>query len=234
MRPHTSRAFEAELVRLKDKILRMGGLVEQSIGRAMKALVDRDASLAEQVIKDDHRVNRYEVEVDEMCVEILAIRQPAAEDLRLIITGLKISTDLERIGDLAVNMAERALNYLESEPLKPLIDLPRMAELAQGMLRDSLDAYVSRDAEKAREVCRRDDAVDQLNHQVFRELIGYMIEDPKSISRALALLMISRYLERIADHATNLSEMVIYLVQGKDIRHMSWEGEEPEPSGQAE
>jgi len=204
---------------LKDTILRMGGFVEEAIDRSMRCLVEREPSLGEQVIREDHRVNRFEVEIDEMCVGLLAIRQPAAEDLRLIITGLKISTDLERIGDLAVNMCERALDLIDEPPLKPLVDLPRMAELTRNMLKDSLDAYVTRDAEKAQQVCIRDDEVDMLNHQVFRELITYMMESPASISRALGLLMIARYLERIADHATNISEMVIYLVKGKDIRH---------------
>lgn len=222
MKQHTSKAFEAELNNLKDAILRMGGCVEESIGEAMRALVERDADLAEKIIRQDHRVNKFEVDIDETCVGILALRQPAAEDLRLIITGLKISTDLERIGDLAVNMCERILNLVAEPQLKPLIDLPRMAELARGMLGDSLDAYVRGDPEKAQEVCARDDKVDNLHKQVFRELITYMMEDPHSISRAMALIMISKYLERIADHATNIAEMVIYLVKGKDIRHMDW------------
>ncbi len=219
MRPHTSRAFENELNELKETILRMGGLVEISIGNAMAALVERDAALARATIGKDPEVNRFELEIDEMCVALLARRQPAAEDLRLITTGLKISTDLERIGDLAVNMCERTLDLLDQPPLKPLIDLPRMSHAARGMLRDALDAYVLRDAEKAREVCAHDDEVDQLNVQVFRELVTYMMGDPHTINQAMPLLMISRYLERIADHATNIAEMVIYLVKGQDIRH---------------
>lgn len=222
MQRHTSKAFETELVRLQEKILRMGGLVEDAIGRSVQALVDRDPALARQTLERDPLINRHEVEIDEQCIELLALRQPAAGDLRLIITGLKISTDLERIGDLAVNLCERALELIDAPPLKPLIDLPRMAEEARAMLRMSLDAYVSRNARKAQEVCGRDDAVDRLNEQIFRELLTYMMENPANISRALGLIMISRYLERIADHATNIAEMVIYLVKGKDIRHTTW------------
>ncbi|RMG85264.1 MAG: phosphate transport system regulatory protein PhoU [Candidatus Dadabacteria bacterium] len=219
MKPHTSRAYEADLERLQQQILRMGALVEQAIGDAMGALVDRDPERARAVIARDHEINRHEVEIDERCIELLALRQPAAGDLRLIITGLKISTDLERIGDLAVNMSERALELVAEPPLKPLIDLPRMAEAAQAMVRRSLDAYVNRDADAAKAVCESDDEVDRLNDQIFRELLTYMLENPANISRALGLILIARYLERIADHATNISEMVIYLVKGKDIRH---------------
>jgi phosphate transport system protein len=219
MEKHTSKAYENDLVRLQEKILRMGGLVEDSIARAMQALVERDPALAREVMEGDPAVNRLEVEIDEQCIELLALRQPAARDLRLIITGLKISTDLERIGDLAANLSERVLELLEAPPLKPLIDLPRMAEKTRAMLRDALDGYVRRDPDLAQAVCARDDEVDDLNRQVFRELLTYMMENPANISRAMGLLMIGRYLERIADHATNISEMVIYLVKGKDIRH---------------
>lgn len=221
MQKHTSKNYEADLERLQEKILRMGGLVEDAIGRGMRALVEREPELARETIERDPLVNRLEVEIDEQCIELLALRQPAAGDLRLIITGLKISTDLERIGDLAVNLCERVGELLEQPPLKPLIDLPRMADKARGMLRDSLDAYVRRDPELARQVCARDDEVDDLNKQVFRELLTYMLENAATIPRALALGAIGRYMERIADHATNIAEMVIYLVQGKDIRHMA-------------
>jgi phosphate transport system protein len=220
MRQHTSKAFAQELEQLRDLVLRMGGHVETAIAEAMRALVERDPDLARKCMRDDHVVNKMEVDIDELCVSILALRQPAAEDLRLLISGLKLSTDLERIGDLAVNMCERTLELLEIPPLKPLIDLPRMAELAGGMLSDALNAYVKGDADLAQEVCVRDDLVDRLNEQVFRELITYIMEDPHTISQALALMMISRYLERIADHATNIAEMVIYQVKGRDIRHM--------------
>ncbi|MEW6487060.1 MAG: phosphate signaling complex protein PhoU [Thermodesulfobacteriota bacterium] len=228
MQRHTSRAFAADLEALQEKVLRMGALVEDAIGRALSALVDRDPELARETIGRDHLVNRLEVEVDEHCIELLALRQPAAGDLRLIITGLKITTDLERIGDLAVNLCERVLELLEAPPLKPLIDLPRMADRARAMLRQALDAYVARDAERAQEVCALDDEVDRLNDQVFRELLTYMLENPANIPRALGLIMIGKYLERIADHATNISEMVIYLVKGKDIRHTVWKRTTPQ------
>lgn len=230
MQKHTSKAFAADLETLQEKVLRMGALVEDAIGRALSALVDRDPELARETIARDHLVNRLEVEVDEHCIELLALRQPAAGDLRLIITGLKITTDLERIGDLAVNLCERVLDLLEAPPLKPLIDLPRMADRARAMLRQSLDAYVARDAERAQEVCALDDEVDRLNDQVFRELLTYMLENPANIPRALGLIMIAKYLERIADHATNISEMVIYLVKGKDIRHTVWKRSTPRES----
>ena len=231
MQKHTSKTYEADLERLQEKILRMGGLVEDSISKAMQALVERRPELARDTMARDHLVNRLEVEIDEQCIELLALRQPAAVDLRLIITGLKISTDLERIGDLAVNMCERVLELLEAPVLKPLIDLPRMADKARGMLRDSLDAYVRRDPILAQDVCARDDEVDDLNKQVFRELLTYMLENPANIPRALSLGAIGRYMERIADHATNIAEMVIYLVKGKDIRHMAWKaGKHPHES----
>lgn len=219
MEKHTSKSYEHDLEKLREKILRMGGLCEEAITNSMKALTLRDAVLARATIARDHAINRLEVEIDEQCIELLALRQPAAGDLRLIITGLKISTDLERIGDLSVNLCERTLDLLEVPPLKPLIDLPRMAQKAMSMVHDSLDAYVMRDAELAQSVAARDDEVDEMNEQVFRELLTYMLEDNANISRALALGMVGRYLERIADHATNISHMVIYLVKGKDIRH---------------
>lgn len=222
MQKHTSKAYEAELARLQEKVLRMGTQVEDAIGQSLAALIERKPGLARETIERDHLVNRFEVEIDEQCIELLALRQPAAGDLRLIITGLKITTDLERIGDLAVNLCERVLELLEVPPLKPLIDLPQMAEKARAMLRSSLDAYVARDAHLAQQVCAADDEVDRLNDQVFRELLTYMLENPANISRALGLIMIARYLERIADHATNIAEMVIYLVKGKDIRHTHW------------
>jgi len=227
MKPHTSKSFETELSRLKDKALRMGGMVEAAIGKAMRALEWRDAKLAEAVIAEDHLVNRLEVEIDEMCVGIVALRQPAAEDLRLIITGLKISTDLERIGDLAVNMSERALEIMDAPDNAALPELMRMAQIAQGMLHDALDAYVARDAEKAEAVCRRDDVVDDLNRQIFHTLMSQMTQAPAGIMGYLGFMNISRHMERVADHSTNIAEMVIYLVKGKDIRHTSFEKEPP-------
>lgn len=231
MEKHTSKAYENDLERLRENILRMGGLCEDAIARAMRALTERNADLARETMERDHLVNKMEVDIDEQCIELLALRQPAGSDLRLIITGLKISTDLERIGDLSVNLCERVLELLEAPPLKPLIDLPRMAEKTARMVRDSLDAYVRRDAELAESVCLRDDEVDALNDQIFRELLTYMMENQANIPRALGLSMIGRYLERIADHATNISQMVIYLVKGKDIRHMHLAEKKPEPEG---
>ncbi len=216
---HTSRAFDADLQELQHRILRMGALVEDAIAHAMRSLVDRDARRARETAERDHLIDRLELEVDEQCIELIALRQPTAGDLRLIITGLKITTDLERIGDLAVNLCERVLDLLEVPPLKPLVDLPRMGERARAMLRQALDAYVARDAGKAREVCALDDEVDRLNDRVYRDLLAHMTDKAADIPRALGLLMISKYLERIADHATNISEMVIYLVEGRDVRH---------------
>lgn len=214
------RIFDEELKALKGRILALGGLVEEQVQRSIKALVERDPDLARTTIEEDHRVNRMEVEVDEECVRLIALRQPAAGDLRFLTTAMKIVTDLERMGDLAVDTCERALELNEEPPLKPYIDIPRMADAAQRMLKESLDAFVNRDAALARKVCRDDDFVDDLNNQVFRELVSFMIEDPHTITRAIRISFISKYLERVADHATNIAEMVVYMVEGKIIRHM--------------
>lgn len=214
------RIFDEELKALKGRILALGGLVEEQVQRSIKALVERDPDLARTTIEEDHRVNRMEVEVDEECVRLIALRQPAAGDLRFLTTAMKIVTDLERMGDLAVDTCERALELNEEPPLKPYIDIPRMADAAQRMLKESLDAFVNRDAALARKVCRDDDFVDDLNKQVFRELVSFMIEDPHTITRAIRISFISKYLERVADHATNIAEMVVYMVEGKIIRHM--------------
>ncbi|PLX40210.1 MAG: phosphate transport system regulatory protein PhoU [Deltaproteobacteria bacterium] len=219
LKKHTNSAYEAELDQLRDKILLMGGYVEEAIAQAMEALKDRDSEKAKRVISRDKLINTLELEIDELCVELLALRQPAGSDLRLIITGLKISTDLERMGDLVVNLCERVIELSREPLLKPLIDLPHMANLAMGMVREALDAYVKHDASAAKEVCERDDEVDNLDSQIVRELLTYMMEKPGSITRGLGLIMVTRYLERIADHATNISEMVIFLVKGKDVRH---------------
>ena len=213
------RHFDDELKLLNEDILRMGGLVEEAIGKAMKALVERDAKLAQAVVQGDDPVNLLEIAIDERCLELLARHQPAGSDLRFLAMALKINNDLERIGDQAVNIAERTAELLKEPLLKPLIDIPRMAQLAQRMVKDSLDAFVRRDPILARDVCRRDDDVDQLNDQVFRELLTYMISDTKTITRAVDLILVGRHLERIADHATNVAEDVIYLVQGKTIKH---------------
>jgi phosphate transport system protein len=213
------RHFHEELDGLKQTLLAMGALVEDQIRRVMRALIDRDDVLAQNVIERDREVNAYDVEVDEKCVELLALHQPTAGDLRFITTAMKIVTDLERIGDQAVNIAQR-VRELNIEPqLKPYIDLPRMAELAQTMVKESLDAFVARDTELARRVCAEDGPVDALNHQIFRELLTFMMEDPKTIPRAIRLILVSRFLERVADHATNIAEMVIFMVDSKMVRH---------------
>ena len=217
---HTDRKYEEELSDLRRHILEMGGLVEKQIAWAVQALTARDRALAEATIRKDHAVNRLDVEIDDLCIRLLALRQPAARDLRFITTALKITTDLERIGDMAVNISERALELADAPSLKPYIDVPRMAEIAARMLRESLDAFVREDTALALDVCRSDDEVDNLNEQIFRELLSFMIEDPQTITRAMGVLFISKYLERIADHATNIAEMVIFMVKGKSNRHV--------------
>jgi phosphate transport system protein len=213
------RHFDDELAGLQQTLLAMGGLVEDQIRRAMRALIERDDALAQDVIDRDRQVNAYDVEVDEKSVELLALHQPAAGDLRFITTIMKVVTDLERIGDQAVNIAQRALELNQEPQLKPYIDLPRMAERAQRMVKESLDAFVGRDTQLARQVCAEDAEVDSLKEQIFRELLTYMMSDPKTIPRAIRLILISRFLERVADHATNIAEMVIYMVESKMVRH---------------
>ncbi|MBI1811696.1 MAG: phosphate signaling complex protein PhoU [Nitrospirae bacterium] len=213
--------FEKELTDLKGRVLKLGSLVEKAISDSIKSLVERDSKLAADVIDKDLQVNALDVEIDEECIRLIALRQPRAGDLRLITTAMKITTDLERIGDLAVDTSERALELNEEPQLKPYIDIPRMAEIAQGMVRDALDAFVKRDSALARDVLTRDDMVDNLNWQVFNELLFFMIQDPKTVSRAVKITYVSKYIERIADHATNIAEMVVYLVEGKIIRHMT-------------
>ena len=217
---HTIKQYEEELRLIKEKVLRLGGIVEEQIARSIKALVSRDSALARTAIEEDHVVNGMEVEIDELCLKILALRQPAASDLRLITTAIKIITDLERIGDMAVNVCERVLELNEEPPLKPYIDIPRMAEASQKMLKESLDAFVNGDTILATTVLSEDDFVDELNRQIFRELLTFMIEDPSTITRAMKVLFISKYLERIGDHATNIAEMVVFMVKGKVIRHI--------------
>jgi phosphate transport system protein len=213
------RHFHEELDALKQTLLAMGGLVEDQIRRVMIALLERDGALAQEVIERDRQVNAYDVEIDEKCVELLALYQPTAGDLRFITTAMKIVTDLERIGDQAVNIAQRALELNQEPQLKPYIDLPRMAEKAQRMMKESLDAYVGRDTGLARRVCAEDSDVDALKEQIFRELLTFMMEDARTIPRAIRLILISRFLERVADHATNIAEMVIYMVESKMVRH---------------
>ncbi|MCC6764328.1 MAG: phosphate signaling complex protein PhoU [Deltaproteobacteria bacterium] len=219
MAAHTDRQYEEELNDLRQRILSMGGLVEKQIAKAIEALVRRDRPLAEATIQKDAEVNALDGEIDDMCLRLLALRQPAGRDLRFITTALKITTDLERLGDRAVSISERAVELAAEPPLKPYIDIPRMADIALGMLRQSLDAFVREDPDMALAVCRSDDEVDKLNGQIFRELLSYMIEDPHTITRAMRILFVSKYLERIADHATNIAEMVVFMVKGQSIRH---------------
>lgn len=213
------RHFDEELSELKQKILQMGALVEEQIERAKQALIERDEILAKQVIHNDRKVNTYDVEVDEACLRLLALYQPAARDLRFITTAMKISTELERMSDLAENICERALELNEEPQLKPYIDIPVMADRAIKMVREALDAFVRGDSSLARAVLDEDDIVDELTKQLFRELLSFMIENPNTISRAIRLSFVSKYIERIADHATNVAELVVYMVEGKIIRH---------------
>jgi len=217
---HTDKKYEEDLKKLREEILYMGGLVEDQIQKAVSSLVDRDSKLAEVIVERDHEVNRLDVEIDDLCIKLLALHQPAGRDLRFITTGLKITTDLERIGDMAVNICERALELNQEPQLKPYIDIPRMAQISQRMIRESLDAFVREDTDLALKVCKDDQQVDDLNSQIFREVISFMIEDPHTINRAMKISSISKYLERIADHATNIAEMVIFMVKGKSIRHL--------------
>lgn len=220
--------FEKELENLNGKILKLCSLVEKSISNSVKSLVERDSALAQATIERDAEINKIEVEIDEECIRLLAIRQPRAGDLRFITTAMKITTDLERIGDLTENICERAKELNEEPILKPYIDIPRMAEIAEKMLKDVIDAFVRRDARLARNVLEQDNVIDQLHLQVFHELLFYMIQDPTTVSRAIKITYVSKYLERIADHATNIAEMVVYLVEGKIIRHMAVSEEKPE------
>ncbi|TKS63620.1 MAG: phosphate transport system regulatory protein PhoU [Nitrospira sp.] len=219
MKIMTQRHFDEELADLKTKLLRMAGLAEDQIDKALTALVTRDSALARQVIERDHQVNALDVEIDEESILLLALHQPAAHDLRLVTTMMKIATELERISDLAENVCERAIELNEEPQLKPYIDIPRMGNLARKMVKESIDAFVKDDAVLARKVLTDDDDVDDLMEQLFRELLSFMLEDTRTISRAIRLSFIAKYLERMADHATNIAELVVYLVEGKIIRH---------------
>lgn len=213
------RHIDLQIRKVKDELLRMASLAENAIGLSIKALVSRDAELAHQVIASDDAINNMEIEIDELCLHTMALFQPEAGDLRFLTMALKINNDLERMGDQAVNIAERTVELLKEPLLKPLIDIPRMAQLVQQMVKDSLDAFVRQDVELAQAVCRGDDRIDQLDDQIFRELLTYMMQDPKTITRAVNLILVSRHLERIADHATNVAEGVVYFVQGRTIKH---------------
>ena len=211
--------FQQELAKLKEQLLKMGGLAERAISNAIDALVRRDTPLAEKTIGEDEKINKMELVIDEWCLKLLALHQPLAADLRFITSAMRINVELERIGDLAVNIAERVVSLNQEPQLKPYIDIPRMAEITKNMVKDVLDAFVNGDADLARAVCARDDQVDALNDQVFRELITYMLAEPKTITRAVHLIIVSRYLERIADHATNIAEGVIFMVKALVIKH---------------
>jgi phosphate transport system protein len=211
--------FEAERQALRNQLLTMGALVEDRVHRAIQALVERREEEAQRIVETDQEINDLQIDIDDRCLKLLALQTPLAVDLRLITSAMKINADLERVGDQAVNIAENVLQLLPHPPLKPLIDIPRMAGIAERMVRDALDSFVKGDAELARDVLRRDDEVDGLKDQLFRELLTYMMADPGTIQRALALLLISRHLERIADHATNIAEDVIFIAEAKDVRH---------------
>lgn len=221
------RRLDQDLDRIRQSLLRMGGLVEDMVARATRALLDRDRALSEQVIESDAEVDQLEIEIDEICHSVLGRKQPTAVDLRFLVAVMKINSDLERIGDSAVNIAQSVQQLVDLPPLKPYIDLPHLSQLVRNMVRESLDAFVRRDAAMAQAVLEKDDEVDGLYKQIFRELLTFMIEDPRTVSRALHLLLISRNLERIADHATNIGEDVIYYVEGRDVRHSHWKPTEP-------
>jgi phosphate transport system protein len=211
--------FQRELEEVKENLLKMASLVEDSIRNAVQSLVKRDSEFARQIFEGENRINALEIAIDDYCLRLLALRQPMAGDLRFITSAMKIVTDLERMGDEAVNIAERAIPLNQEPQLKPYIDIPRMAEIVQSMVRDVLDAFVNRNAKLARLVCERDDEVDGLDDQVFRELLTYMMSDPTTIARGLYLMIVSRSLERIADHATNIAEDVIFMVDALVIKH---------------
>ena len=218
-REHFSKQFDTELNEIREKLLEMGGKVEIMIANAMQSLVERDTELAERTIDFDHEINRLEMVIDEKCLEVLARRQPAARDLRFITLALKIVTDLERIGDQCANIAKRSRELNQEPVLKPYIDLPRMAQAASDMVKEALDAFVRGDDTLAIKVCEDDQFVDDLNEQIQRELLTFMMGDPSTISRAIKINHVSKCLERIADHATNVAEMVIFMVEGRDVRH---------------
>jgi phosphate transport system protein len=216
---HTDKSYERELADLRDKLLTMSGKVEAAISASVRSITERNSEMARAVKANDVEVNRLEVDIDDACRRILALRQPAASDLRFITTALKIVTDLERMGDLAVNIAERAIDLNQSPPLGPFHDISSLAELGEAQLRRALDAFVERDAIKAEEVMKGDDLLDALYLKLFNELLAVMMEDSRAIRRATSLMFAAKHLERIGDHATNVAEMVVYMVRGTDVRH---------------
>jgi len=217
--------FQEELEQLKTRLLEMGGLAEDRVRASVQALVERDSALVDRVLAGDGPINQLHIEIDSRCFKLLALHQPMAVDLRAIVSAVKINTDLERVGDLAINIAEAARRYLRHPPVKELIDIPRMADIAQRMLRNALDSYVRRDLKLAHDVLNEDDLLDSLKTQVFRELLTYMLQNTATIEPALDLILISRHLERIGDHATNVAEDVIFMVSARDVRHHAGEVE---------
>ena len=215
----TTRHFAEELETLKHRLLAMGGLAEDRVRTAVRALTERDSASMADVIARDGDINRLHVEIDDRCFKLLALHQPMAGDLRTIVAAAKINSDLERVGDLAVNIAEAALRYVTHRPVKPLVDIPRMASMAQDMLHDALDSFVALDLRRAQAVLDRDDALDELKSQIFRELLTSMLGDPRTIEPGIDLILISRHLERVGDHATNIAEDVIFMVAARDVRH---------------
>jgi len=211
--------FQKELEELKKNLLKMASFVEEAIRDSIQSLVRRDSELAQKTFEWEDRINKMEITIEDMCLKLLALRQPMASDLRIITATMKIITDLERMGDQAVNIVERAISLNQEPQLKPYIDIPRMTEITQSMVKDVLEAFVTRNSKLARSVCERDDLVDGLNDQVFRELLTYMISDPRTITRAVHLMIVCRCLERIADHATNIAEDVIFMVDALVIKH---------------
>ncbi len=219
-----TRHFQDELEQLKARLLEMGGLAEEHVRLAVRGLVQSDRPVLERVLTGDEAVNRLHLEVDNRCFKLLALYQPMAADLRTIVSAVKINADLERVGDLAVNIAEAARRYTSHPPVKKLIDIPLMADIAQSMLRDALDSFVRRDVDLAQHVLDEDDRLDSLKTQIFRELLTFMLQDPTTIEPALDLILVSRHLERIGDHATNVAEDVIFIVSARDVRHHSVQG----------
>ena len=213
------RHFDEELEQLKAKLLKMASLVESIIAKSMESLEERNPELTEKIWDEEDSINMLEIDIDELCHKLLALRQPMAIDLRFITSAMKINNDLERMGDLAVNIVGRTKIILQYPQLKPLNNIPQMAILAQEMVKESLNALVNRDSKIAREICKKDNKVDDINDELFRELLTYMMQNPKNIEAALDLILVARNIERIADHATNIAEDVIYLVEGKTIKH---------------
>ena len=216
---HINIQYDKELREVKDSLIYVGALTEKAIEQGIYALLNRDTELARQVIANDLLIDRLDTEIEEKCIRLLALRQPAARDLRFITTAIKINGHLERIGDMAVSIAEKAIILNQESPLKPYVDLPRMAEIAQGMIKESLDAFVNEDVALAHKVRKDDEIIDNLNEQIFRELLTFMMENPQTIHRALIISQISKLLERVSDHAEGIADMVIYMVTGKSIRH---------------